>query len=272
MQMCLVFSVVIVWWLDILIVDEVLLVGDVYFQYKSFECICSFCKVGIILLIVFYDCLVIQFICDFVIFLEQGWMVMCGWLEEVMDYYNVLFVECEGQIVCQEMFVDGQVWMIFGIGEVVIFDVWMVDQWQCVLEVVEVGQVVMLEVEVEVCQDIEWLIFGFMIKDCFGQLMYGINIYCLDKVFIDLKVGECIIYCFVFDMCLGKGYYLVVLSLLWLDLYLDCNFEWCDYGLVFYVINNCQEDFVGCFWLGVEIYISCFGEVVLDFIFVESIL
>jgi hypothetical protein len=50
-------------------------------------------------------------------------------------------------------------------------------------------------------------------------------------------------------MGLGKGNYSVALSLSRLDSHLDRNFEWRDYGLVFHVINNRQEDFVGCSWL-----------------------
>ena len=81
----------------------------------------------------------------------------------------------------------------------------MVDQRQRALEVVEVGQAVTLEVEVEVRQDIERLILGFMIKDRLGQPMYGINTHRLDKALTDLKAGERITYRFAFDMRLGKG-------------------------------------------------------------------
>ncbi|MCR3842059.1 Wzt carbohydrate-binding domain-containing protein, partial [Pseudomonas aeruginosa] len=99
----------------------------------------------------------------------------------VMDYYNALLAEREGQTVRQEMLADGQVRTISGTGEAAILDVRMVDQRQRALEVVEVGQAVTLEVEVEVRQDIERLILGFMIKDRLGQPMYGINTHRLDK-------------------------------------------------------------------------------------------
>ncbi|MFZ5242841.1 Wzt carbohydrate-binding domain-containing protein, partial [Enterobacter roggenkampii] len=84
---------------------------------------------------------------------------------------------------------DGQVRTISGTGEAAILDVRMVDQRQRALEVVEVGQAVTLEVEVEVRQDIERLILGFMIKDRLGQPMYGINTHRLDKALTDLKAG-----------------------------------------------------------------------------------
>jgi hypothetical protein len=37
---------------------------------------------------------------------------------------------------------------------------------------------------------------------------------------------------------------------------LNRNFEWRDYGLVFHVINNRHEDFVGCSWLGAKTTIT----------------
>ena len=122
-----------------------------------------------------------------------------------MDYYNALLAEREGQTVRQEMLADGQVRTISGTGEAAILDVRMVDQRQRALEVVEVGQAVTLEVEVEVRQDIERLILGFMIKDRLGQPMYGINTHRLDKALTDLKAGERITYRFAFDMRLGKA-------------------------------------------------------------------
>ncbi|MCT5221935.1 ABC transporter ATP-binding protein [Pseudomonas aeruginosa] len=216
------------------------------------------------ILIVSHDRSAIQSICDSAILLEQGRMAMRGRPEEVMDYYNALLAEREGQTVRQEMLADGQVRTISGTGEAAILDVRMVDQRQRALEVVEVGQAVTLEVEVEVRQDIERLILGFMIKDRLGQPMYGINTHRLDKALTDLKAGERITYRFAFDMRLGKGHYSVALSLSRLDSHLDRNFEWRDYGLVFHVINNRQEDFVGCSWLGAETHISRSGEAALD--------
>jgi lipopolysaccharide transport system ATP-binding protein len=52
----------------------------------------------------------------------------------------------------------------------------------------------------------------------------------------------------------------VALSLSRLDSHLDRNFEWRDYGLVFHVINNREEDFVGCAWLGARTSISRSSE------------
>ncbi|MFJ5284549.1 ABC transporter ATP-binding protein [Pseudomonas sp. NPDC088429] len=260
MQMRLAFSVATARRPDILIVDEALSVGDAYFQHKSFERIRSFRAAGTTLLIVSHDRSAIQSICDSAILLENGRLAMRGKPEEVMDYYNAMLAQREGQTVRQEMLANGQVQTISGTGEAGIVSVRLLDARGRSLEVAEVGQPVVLEVQTEVRKDIERLILGFMIKDRLGQAIYGINTHRLDKAVTDLSAGERVTFRFAFDMRLGKGSYSVALSLSRLDSHLDRNFEWRDYGLVFHVINNRQEDFVGCSWLQAQTDITRSSE------------
>ncbi|MDI3400878.1 ABC transporter ATP-binding protein [Pseudomonas sp. V88_4] len=256
MQMRLAFSVATARRPDILIVDEALSVGDAYFQHKSFDRIRSFRKAGTTLLIVSHDRSAIQSICDSAILLEGGHMVMHDKPEAVMDYYNALLAEREGQTVRQELLDGGQVRTVSGTGEAGILSVRLLDERERSIDAAEVGQPVTLEVEVEIRQDIERLVLGFMIKDRLGQAMYGINTHRQNQALEDLRAGERVTYRFTFVMGLGKGNYSVALSLSRLDSHLDRNFEWRDYGLVFHVINNRQEDFVGCSWLGASTSIT----------------
>ncbi|WP_095137796.1 ABC transporter ATP-binding protein [Pseudomonas sp. Irchel s3a10] len=260
MQMRLAFSVATARRPDILIVDEALSVGDAYFQHKSFERIRNFRKAGTTLLIVSHDRSAIQSICDTAILLENGRLAMRGKPEEVMDYYNAMLAQREGQIVRQEMLANGQVQTISGTGEAGIVSVRLLDAQGRSLEVAEVGQPVVLEVQTEVRKDIERLVLGFLIKDRLGQAIYGINTHRQDQAINDLSAGEQVTFRFAFDMRLGKGSYSVALSLSRLDSHLDRNFEWRDYGLVFHVINNRQEDFVGCSWLQARTEISRSSE------------
>lgn len=256
MQMRLAFSVATARRPDILIVDEALSVGDAYFQHKSFDRIRSFRKAGTTLLIVSHDRSAIQSICDSAILLEGGHMVMHDKPEAVMDYYNALLAEREGQTVRQELLDGGQVRTVSGTGEAGILSVRLLDERERSIDAAEVGQPVTLEVEVEIRQDIERLVLGFLIKDRLGQAMYGINTHRQNQALEDLRAGERITYRFAFVMGLGKGNYSVALSLSRLDSHLDRNFEWRDYGLVFHVINNRKEDFVGCSWLGAHTLIT----------------
>jgi len=250
MQMRLAFSVATARRPDILIVDEALSVGDAYFQHKSFDRIRNFRKAGTTLLIVSHDRSAIQSICDSAILLEAGHVAMHDKPEAVMDYYNAVLAEREGQTVRQELLDGGQVRTVSGTGEAGILSVRLLDEHERSIDAAEVGQPVTLEVEVEIRQDIERLVLGFLIKDRLGQAMYGINTHRQNQALDDLRAGERITYRFAFVMGLGKGNYSVALSLSRLDSHLDRNFEWRDYGLVFHVINNRREDFVGCAWLG----------------------
>ncbi|HWH86305.1 MAG TPA: ABC transporter ATP-binding protein [Pseudomonas sp.] len=256
MQMRLAFSVATARRPDILIVDEALSVGDAYFQHKSFERIRSFRAAGTTLLIVSHDRSAIQSICDTAILLDGGRLAMHDRPEAVMDFYNALLAEREGQTVRQQMLSGGQVQTVSGTGEAGIVRVRLLDESERSIEAAEVGQPVVLAVDVEVRQDIERLVLGFMIKDRLGQPMYGINTHRLNQALENLRAGERITYRFAFVIGLGKGNYSVALSLSRLDSHLDRNFEWRDFGLVFHVINNRREDFVGCAWLNAQTTIS----------------
>ncbi|MBD9634215.1 MULTISPECIES: ABC transporter ATP-binding protein [Pseudomonadaceae] len=256
MQMRLAFSVATARRPDVLIVDEALSVGDAYFQHKSFERIRSFRRSGTTLLIVSHDRSAIQSICDRALLLQGGRLVMQGEPEAVMDYYNALLAERERVTVRQEMLADGKVRTISGSGEAGILDVRLVDDRGRPQDVVEVGQLVHLEVDVEVRAAVERLVLGFMIKDRFGQPMYGINTHRKEQALEALEAGERITYRFSFQIRLGKGNYSVAFSLSRLDSHLDRNYEWRDYGLVFQVMNLRQEDFVGCAWLDASIAID----------------
>ena len=203
MQMRLAFSVATARRPDILIVDEALSVGDAYFQHKSFERIRSFRKSGTTLLIVSHDRSAIQSICDSAILLKDGRMAMYGKPEPVLDYYNALMAEREGQIVRQEMLAGGEVQTVSGTGEAAILGVRLLDENDRSIDAAEVGQAVVLEVQVEVRKDIERLVLGFILKDRLGQMMYGINTHRLDKALTDLHAGERFTYRFAFIMGLG---------------------------------------------------------------------
>jgi lipopolysaccharide transport system ATP-binding protein len=256
MQMRLAFSVATARRPDILIVDEALSVGDAYFQHKSFERIRQFRREGTTLLIVSHDRYAIQSICDRALLLHDGVLALQGKPDTVLDYYHALMADREGKTIRQEMLSSGHVQTVSGTAEAVIAGVRLLNTEGRVLEVVEVGSAVVLEVQVQVQQPIEQLVLGFLIKDRFGQAMYGINTQRMAQVLESLQAGELLTYRFAFPVLLGQAHYSVSLSLSSQDSHLDKNYEWRDYGLVFHVVNTSRENFVGCSWLDAQISID----------------
>lgn len=87
MAMRLAFSVAVNTSPDLLLVDEVLAVGDAAFQEKCFRKIHQFRNEGKSLLCVSHASGMVQQLCDQAIWLDHGEVVMTGAIAEVMDAY-----------------------------------------------------------------------------------------------------------------------------------------------------------------------------------------
>ena len=88
MQMRLAFSVATAVRPDILIIDEALSVGDVFFQQKCFSRIRTYLDQGTTLLFVSHALSSVHSLCDRAILIEQGEILLDGTPREVIDLYN----------------------------------------------------------------------------------------------------------------------------------------------------------------------------------------
>lgn len=73
---------------DILLIDEVLAVGDQNFQVKCFDKIREFRRMGKTLLCVSHAAGMVQEICDQAIWLDHGELVMSGPIQKVVNAYS----------------------------------------------------------------------------------------------------------------------------------------------------------------------------------------
>ncbi len=249
MQMRVAFSVATAFRPEILIVDEALSVGDVYFQHKSFERIREFQRQGTTLLIVSHDRASIQSLCERVILLEQGTVIKDGRPEEVMDFYNAIIAEKENATVEVRQLEDGSVQTRSGSGEANIESVSLHNVSGEPIEYVSVGEQVTLRVRARVNSDIPELVVGYMIKDRLGQSVFGTNTHHLACKLETLQEGEVVEYRFTFLVNLGVGSYSVAVALHTADSHIARNYEWRDLALVFNVVNLSMEEFVGLAWM-----------------------
>lgn len=249
MQMRLAFSVATARRPDVLIVDEALSVGDAYFQHKSFDRIREFRKSGTTLLIVSHDKTAIQSICDRAIFLHEGRVALEGEPAEVMDYYNAMLAERENHTVRQERDEHGRTKTISGSEEVVVEDLVLCDNAGNPLEVINVGQPVVLRIIIRARQAVSDLVFGYMIKDRFGQTMFGTNTHHLRQPLPRLVPDEKIVLEFAFTANLGSGTYSITTGLHTLDTHIQKNYQWKDLAMMFTVANLDKDAFIGSAWL-----------------------
>lgn len=245
MQMRLAFAVATAKRPDILIIDEALSVGDSYFQHKSFRRIRTFRDEGTTLLLVSHDPAAIQSICDRVIVLHQGKIVKEGHPDDAMDFYHALLSTRDANLIRQERQTYGKVQTISGCGDVSTVEINLLNEEKKQIEAVETGTPVTLEIRARVNTSVPEMVMGFLIKDRFGQVMYGINSYRLGMTIEHLSAGDQVVGLFQFNMNLGKGNYSISTSISRKESHLADNYEWRDGGFVFSVLNRKKPDFVG---------------------------
>ncbi|UGQ45481.1 ABC transporter ATP-binding protein [Massilia endophytica] len=259
MQMRLAFSVATARRPDVLIVDEALSVGDAYFQHKSFERIRAFRQQGTTLLIVSHDKGAIQSVCDRAILLDGGRVVKEGAPEEIMDYYNAMLADREGESVRQEAHENGKMQTISGTGEATVASIALLDAAGQPAEVHGTGNAVTLRIEVAVHADLEEMTLGYRIKDRLGQNIFGTNTFHKGLSQRNLKAGQRLVFDFAFPLNLGPGSYSVATALHSSDNHLTANYEWRDLALVFEVMNLKHSYFEGCTWLDPQVVLHAGG-------------
>ena len=249
MQMRLAFSVVTAKRPDVLIVDEALSVGDAYFQHKSFDRIRKFRELGTTLLLVSHDRQAIQSICDRAILLDGGVLSRDGDPESVMDYYNALIATKENDRLSQQATASGGLKTISGTGEVEIVQARMLNVEEDSIHSATVGQTITLDVELLVKADLPDLVVGYMIKDRFGQCVYGTNTCLMKKPLKAVKSGERLHYQFTYPLNIGMGSYSISIAAHAVPSHLVANYVWEERALIFEVTNGDLHYFEGMAWL-----------------------
>jgi len=261
MQVRVAFSVATAFRPDILIVDEALSVGDIYFQHKSFERIREFRNQGTTLLIVSHDKGAIQGLCSRAILLGNGGVVMDGEPEAVMDYYNALIAAREEHNGIEQIQLDnGRTQTVSGSGDVVAEEIGLYSPGGEALETVNVGEPVELRVKARANSQIPRLVFGYLIKDRLGQSVFGTNTYYTGQIVEGVPSGASIAISAAFPLNLGPGSYSVTYAFSSSYSHVEENYHWVDLALLFQVINIDKAGFIGTAWLDPVIKIQTTGN------------
>jgi lipopolysaccharide transport system ATP-binding protein len=259
MQVRLGFSIATALRPDILIVDEALAVGDLYFQHKCYARIRQFRTDGMTLLFVSHDPGAIKSLCDRAVLLDAGAVRADDRPDTVLDYYNALIAEQENAAVLAPDRPSGPVeGMRSGDRRAVLLDVALfVDESPA--KVVRVGQPVRLSIRFRKEADLADLTMGFLIRDRLGNDVYGTSSFTLGaKTLREVPVG--VVACVdwrIPALNLGPGSYSVTVALHSDITHLEDNYDWWDKALVFEVVRGPETFFVGVAQLpGVEATVS----------------
>lgn len=256
MQMRVAFSVITAFRPEILIIDEALSVGDAYFQHKSFSRIRDFQKQGTTLLIVSHDPNAIKSLCNRVILIEKGHLLKDGKPDETIDYYNAILTDKDKDTIRLNALENGKLQTVSGTGEASVVEATLLNSKNNPVEMVNVGEEVLLRIQARIISPLKSLVLGYMIKDRLGREVYGTNTQYTKQVLYDLEAQETLIYEISFATNLGPGSYSVAIALVSEELQLSDNFEWQELALIFNVANLDKTPFGGSTWLKSKIAIQ----------------
>ena len=218
---------------EILIVDEALSVGDVFFQAKCYRKFEDFKKMGKTILFVSHDLGSISKYCDRVVLLNQGVKMDEGAPKAMVDLYKRLLVhqEEEAQAQAQEsdekesasaqadLQVQGGVWkdslatnpevLEYGEKQAEVVDFAVLDQSGRITNTVEKGSEFTIRIKVAFRETVEDPIFAYTLKDLKGTEITGTNTM-FEKVSVDTQnPGDVREISFVQKMDLQGGEYLL---------------------------------------------------------------
>ena len=194
---------------EILIVDEALSVGDVFFQAKCYRKFEEFKKKGKTILFVSHDLSSISRYCDRVYLLNSGEMIGNGSPKEMIDKYKQILAGA-GQAKIVETNENDV--LEYGNGKANITEYGITDSKGTKTNAVEKGTEYTVSMKVKIEEDIQAPIFACSVKNVRGVEITGTNTL-VSKTFDDsVKKGDKIEISFTQKMMLQGGEYLISLG------------------------------------------------------------
>lgn len=214
MQVRLAFSIATAIRPDILIVDEALSVGDIYFQQKCYDKILQFKKLGTTLIFVSHDLIAINNICDRVIFIKDSCIVYDGKPSKAIDSYHAdFYIKTDGAPKALEIKSDPAIDTIGSLqSEVVrLINVEILSNGVSTSTVVSDSEIT-LSIKVLFLQTFNDPHVGFKIRDRLGVVIFETNSFCMHKIIGTVYKNECITTNFTFKIGLISGEYTITVG------------------------------------------------------------
>lgn len=185
MQVRLAFSVATIIRPDLLIIDEALSVGDIYFQQKCIERIEQFKSEGTSILFVTHDFSALHKICDKAVLLASGRCQYVGkTVEAVERYYG--YLNNSKAVVKEEKYVEQRFLKINNF----VRSVKILSQDEIVVNCMEVGKYYTFDIVCEGIEQYDNPHVGFRVQDRLGQVLFETNTYCQKTDLKDKKINR----------------------------------------------------------------------------------
>lgn len=249
MKMRLAFSIAIFSRPQILIVDEALSVGDAHFAAKCTRALKERKKENMSIIYVSHDLNSLKLLCDRVILLNAGEVVKIGEPEDVINSYNFLISKLNDTE--DIMQIKNAQNSSFGTFDIEIKEVTIKGE-KSNSDVLSSGEVATITVNIFSKIDINDMTVGIMIRDKFGQDIFGTNTF-HKKTSVNFKQNRYYTCQYTMPLNIGIGKYSITVAVHSEDTHLEHCSHWLDYACDFEVAGICGDIFTGICRLEPEI-------------------
>lgn len=249
MVMRLAFSIAIHAEPDCFLVDEALSVGDAHFQQKCLKKLKNLKENGMSIIFVSHDLNAVKILCDRAILLYRGEIFSSGEPEKVINAYNFLLAKMEDSSL--EIPLEKE---DYGTKEVEITDVGISGLYSKG-KVLSSGEPAEVRVKIKSKINVENATVGILIRDRFGQDIFGTNTELL-KVKIPLKEGEEKEIIFKLPMNIGPGKYTLTVAAHKGLIHSEKCYHWIDNCISFEVAGFYKDQFTGIVYLPASVTVK----------------
>jgi len=261
MYLRLAFSVAISINPEILLIDEVLAVGDALFSQKCIKKLREFQERGATVLFVSHDLGAIKNLCDEAILLDKGLLVERGAPGDISDYYMALIQKRYAEETKQFSFIQriedekkGKR-QRYGNFDAMISEIRLLNSLGEAIGGVVSGEACIIIVKAIFFEDVENAVVGILIKDRLGNEVFGTNTGFHHQNTGPITRDELIAVNFAFEMNIGSGDYSITAAVHPDKLGLEGHFDWIDRAISFKVLPS-EPGFIGLSKLAPQISIQ----------------
>jgi lipopolysaccharide transport system ATP-binding protein len=231
---------------DVLIIDEVLAVGDLYFQQKCIERIRQFRDAGVTILFVSHDPGAVKTLCDRALLLHAGEVVDDGEPADVLAHYNGLIARkaADSAYLAAEKARSPHPGRS-GTFEAVISELELLDEDGRPARALRAGRPATVRVRVFFFEAVTDPTIGILVRDRLGNDVYGTNTFHQGIATGRWKAGDTLEARFEVTLELGAGEYGVTAAVHSLGVHVFRSYDWFERALVFRVLPADERQSIG---------------------------
>ena len=238
------------------VVDEALSVGDAHFQQKCIKTLKDFKNSGGSIVFVSHDLNSVKMLCERAMLLDKGEILNIGKPEDIINQYNYMLANKKGDDQLEFITHSDQEASSYGNQKVIFEAIAIKNTNGQSTQILFTGQSYFFEIHIRAQITLSNVTIGIMIRDRYGQDIFGTNTFYLDQP-ISIEKDSLRHIFFRFDeLNIGPGKYTLTVAAHSDEIHVNDCYQWVDKATEFEIVADKDFVFEGVVRLKPEVFIE----------------